>query len=301
MRNPAGTASGRAERAWPRIGIGRIGAGHGRQRREGVVDGEREHRYAIERAAGRHEAGGGDQAEARLEADDVAQSGRHAARPGSIGAERERNEAGADRDRRTRARSAGNERGIEQVARRAVGRAHADQAGGELIEIGLADDDGAGPPEPRDAGRVLARVVREGRAGGGGRQSRDVDIVLDRDRHAVEREIGIALGRQRRGFGERVGFIAQRDENGGIAVGADARVGARDRRFGAARARTMRLHDRGYRLAHLHHPLPTAIVTLSLAATLTPAHAISASSMPAGPAQRGRRSGQARRREICTK
>ena len=40
-------------------------------------------------------------------------------------------------------------------------------------------------------------------------------------------------------------------------MGADARVGARDRRFGAARARTVRLHDRGYRLAHLHHPLPT--------------------------------------------
>ena len=67
-------------------------------------------------------------------------------RPGSggVGAERERNEAGADRDRRTRARAARNERRIEQVARRAVGRAHADQSGGELIEIGLADDDGAG-------------------------------------------------------------------------------------------------------------------------------------------------------------
>ena len=98
-------------------------------------------------------------------------------------------------------------------------------------------------------------VVGEGRAGGGGRQSRDVDIVLDRERHAVERKIASRLGRQRRGFGERVGFIAQRDEDGGIAVGADARVGARDRRFGAGRARAMRLHDRGYRLAHLHRPL----------------------------------------------
>ena len=139
-----GHRSRRAERPWARIGIGGIGAGHGRERGEGIVDGEREHRDAIERAAGRHDARGGDQAEARLEADDVAQPRRHAARAGGVGAERERNEAGADRDRRTRARSAGNQRRIEQVARSAVGRAHADEAGGELVEIGLADDDGAG-------------------------------------------------------------------------------------------------------------------------------------------------------------
>ena len=189
--------------------------------------------------------------------------------------------------------------GIEQVARRAVGRAHADQAGGELVEIGLADDDGAGPPEPRDAGRVLARVVREGRAGGGGRQSRDVDIVLDRDRHAVEREIGIAIGRQRRGFGERVGFIAQRDENGGIAVGADARVGARDRRFGAARARTVRLHDRGYRLAHLHHPLPTVTHKPRCNLDACSRHFSKQHASRSGATRAA--SGQARRREICTK
>ena len=42
-----------------------------RERRQRVVDGEREHRDAVERAAGRHDAGGRDQAEARLEADDV--------------------------------------------------------------------------------------------------------------------------------------------------------------------------------------------------------------------------------------
>src|SRR5258705_9606021 len=34
--------------------------------------------------------------------------------------------------------------GIEGVARHAIGRAHADQAGGELVEVGLADQDRAG-------------------------------------------------------------------------------------------------------------------------------------------------------------
>ena len=45
---------------------------------------------------------------------------------------------------------------LEGVARHAVGRAHADQAGRELIEVGLADDDRAGAPQPRDARSRLA-------------------------------------------------------------------------------------------------------------------------------------------------
>jgi len=36
-----------------------------------------------------------------------------------------------------------NEVAAHRIDRDAVGRAHADQAGGELIEIGLADHDGA--------------------------------------------------------------------------------------------------------------------------------------------------------------
>ena len=34
--------------------------------------------------------------------------------------------------------------GLKRIARNAVGRAHADEAGRELIEVGLADDDRAG-------------------------------------------------------------------------------------------------------------------------------------------------------------
>ena len=49
---------------------------------------------------------GRDQAEARLQADDVVEPGRHAARAGGVGAERERHQAGGDRDRRAGARAA---------------------------------------------------------------------------------------------------------------------------------------------------------------------------------------------------
>ena len=114
-----------SERTRTRIGIGRVGAGQHRERRKRVVGGEREHRYAIERAAGRHQPGGGDETEARLEPDDVAERRRHAAGPGRIGAERERHEAGRDRERRAAARAARDQARIEQVARDAVGRAHA--------------------------------------------------------------------------------------------------------------------------------------------------------------------------------
>src|SRR5262249_9733655 len=84
------------------------------------------------------------------------------------------------------------------------------------------------------------RRIGEGRAGGGGRQSGDVDVVLDRDRHAEKRSIGeraiaVAFGGERLRFGERVRFRAQRDEDRGIVVRADARGGARDGGFGARR------------------------------------------------------------------
>ena len=49
----------------------------------------------------------------------------------------------------------GTKAGVERIARHAVGRAHADQAGRELVEIGLADDDGAGIDQAlHDLGRA---------------------------------------------------------------------------------------------------------------------------------------------------
>src|SRR5262249_43900735 len=92
------------------------------------------------------------------------------------------------------------------------------------------------------------------------------------DRHAVKRAIGErailgAFGGERLGLGERVGLRAQRDEDRGIIVRADARVSARDGGLEARRARAMRLHDRSARLARPSLP-PLAGACAILASTM---------------------------------
>ena len=73
--------------------------------------------------------------------------------------------AGRDRDRRARARAAGDELGDDRVAARAVvRRPGADQAGGELVEVGLAREDRAGVEQLlRRAGAERSGRVRERR------------------------------------------------------------------------------------------------------------------------------------------
>ncbi|MGY4457109.1 hypothetical protein ACVWYI_001069 [Bradyrhizobium sp. LB13.1] len=125
--------------------------------------------------------------------------------------------------------------------------AYADEAGRELVEIGLADDDGAGGAQPLHRGRIMHRRIREGRAGRGGRKSQRVDIVLYHDRHAIERQAGGVLRGELLGLRDRVLFVAQADEHGRIVVVADALIGACDRLRRRERARAMRGHNRGDR------------------------------------------------------
>jgi len=78
---------------------------------------------------------------------------------------------------------------IEGVRHRTVGRARADQAGGELVEVGLADDDGAGIDQALHHRRVgSGGAAGEARAAGGGGQAGDVDVVLHSERHAEQRQ-----------------------------------------------------------------------------------------------------------------
>ena len=177
-------------------------------------------------------------------------AGGHAAGAGGVGAERQRHQTRGDRNRRARARSARDQRRIERIARHAIGRAHADQAGGELVEVGLADDDGAGAFEPRDGGRVPAGIVGKRRAGGGRRQAGDVDVVLDRDRHAEQRPALRARRFQRLGFRKRRGLLAQADEDRRIAMRPDARETAGHRLGWTARSRDMGADNRGNGLGH---------------------------------------------------
>ena len=99
--------------------------------------------------------------------------------------------------------------------------------------------------EPRHRGRIGGRLVREGRTGRGGGQAPDVDVVLDGDRDAVKRTLGVAFRHQRPGLGHRPRPRSQRDEHGRIAVGGDARIGALDRLDRRQDIGAMRPHDVG--------------------------------------------------------
>jgi len=83
------------------------------------------------------------------------------------------------------------------------------QAGGELVEIGLADDQRASLSQQRDHGGVLAWPIREGRAGRGSRHAGDVDVVLNPAGNApqwlgygIERAERRCLPQQRLAVGE---------------------------------------------------------------------------------------------------
>ena len=217
-----------SQRPVARKRIGAVGSRHRRQRGHRVVDGEREHRNAVQRPARRHQTGVGDQPEARLQPDDVVEHRRHAARTCGVGAECERHQAGGNRDRRSRTRPARNQIGADRIDGDAVGRADADQTGRELVEIGLADDDGAGRAQFCDRRRILRGRIGESRAGRRGRQALRVDIVLHRDRHAIQRKRRRVLRGQRFGLRQRLLLVAQADEHGGIVVLADALIAARD-------------------------------------------------------------------------
>ena len=136
-----------------------VGARHHRDRPAGQRQGRREHGHAVERPAGRHHAGARDDASRGLDADDAVQRGGHATGARRVRSEGEIDEAERHRDRRPGAGAAGDLRGIPGVADRAVRAAGADEAGRELVEVGLAEHDRAGR---RAAGRRRWRPARAG-------------------------------------------------------------------------------------------------------------------------------------------
>src|SRR5580704_8356347 len=77
--------------------------------------------------------------------------------------------------------------GRERAPRRAIWRARPVESRGELVEIGLADRNGARVDETLDHGRGFARVVGKRRARGSRHAARKIDVVLDSERYAVKR------------------------------------------------------------------------------------------------------------------
>ena len=100
---------------------------------------------------------------------------------------REVHDAGRHRAGRAGRRSARHICRIEAIARHAVRTACADKAGGKLIQIGLADQQRAlRPANAAPQGAVCRRGVGVAGTASRRRQAGDVDVVLDRKRHAPE-------------------------------------------------------------------------------------------------------------------
>ena len=176
------------------VGIGFVRALDDGEHAGGVGHREGEDGDAVEAAAGRHDAAGADASGGRLQADDLVEAGGHAARS-------RRCRCRARRARRRAATTTAEPElepplmrvGVAGAARPAVGRARADEAGGELVEVGLADADGAGGDQLLRPRRRAPPAVGERRTGGGGRQPGDVDVVLDRERHTEQGQLGAPL------------------------------------------------------------------------------------------------------------
>ena len=181
--------------------VGRVEAARAAQHRSGIRGGEREDRHAVERSAGGHHAARAEQAARRLEADDVVERGRHASGARGVGAEAEADQSGGNRDRGAGARAAGQVARIEGIDRRAVRRTYPDQTRRELIEVGFADQQTAGGKQCVDHSGVRFGDVAEFGTGRGGRLTRDIDVVLDREGDPVERQVlrvaPLQLGRAR--------------------------------------------------------------------------------------------------------
>ncbi len=118
----------------------------------------RENRYTVIGFARWHYAVGADHPERGFDSDDALQARGHAPRARSVGADRDVGLAGGDRDRRSRAGSAADEFGPAAVGHRAVRRAGANQAGRELVEVGLATT-----TAPADRSAATAAASRAGR------------------------------------------------------------------------------------------------------------------------------------------
>ena len=148
----------------------------------------RKHADAIERATGRHQSARAPAALARFVADQMVERRRDPPRPRRVCAQREGNKSRCNRDRRSRTRATADIGAVIGVAGNAEGAARADEAGRELVEIGLAHAQGPGGFELRHDICRMSRSIGKGRAAGGGFEPVDVDIVLHREGNARQRK-----------------------------------------------------------------------------------------------------------------
>jgi len=128
---------------------------------------------------------------------------------------------------RTAGGAAGEDAGVGRLQAVAVVAIFAGDAVGKLVQVGFADDDDAGAAEAGGEPGVCGCVLFMGRIKFGAaacRESREVETILKRDRHTMQRQEFVAGGgavELSLGFGKGpVGVKGQVDIAAGIAVGA---------------------------------------------------------------------------------
>ena len=194
-----------------RVGVGGVKAARGLEDLPGVGTGQGEDRDAVQGAAGGDDAGGAEAAASRLEADQVVECRRHTARPGGVRAEREGDQAAGDGYGRTGTGPAGDVTVVKNAGTRAIGGTGADQARGELVHVGLADQDSPGAFQfLNHSGRRLGDVT-ERRAGRRRCHAGHVHVVLDGEWDAVEGQCRLVAAFQV--FGPRKDLLTRHQRN----------------------------------------------------------------------------------------
>ncbi len=162
-----------------------------------------------------------------------------------------------DRDGRSRTRAARHEIAAHRISGNAVGRAHADEAGGELVEVGLADHDGAGRAQPARlrSDPAPADRRRPGRRRWSARPRASM-LSFTATGTPIQRKLGGVLPSQRFRLPPALPFSSREgDEDGGVVMVADALEAARHGLFGEVGAGAMRGDNRGYGLRRFMSPL----------------------------------------------
>ena len=161
----------------------------------GVSHRARDRPDVIERRAQGHDAVDGHLAEPGLQPHQAARGRRNPDRAARVGADGAQRHAGHHGGGRSAARAPGGPRRVERVADGAKCRVFARRAQRELVQVGLADQHGAGRLQPRgDDGVGGGGRERTHVRGGRGGHARLVDQVLERDWDAVQRPAIVSAG-----------------------------------------------------------------------------------------------------------
>ena len=144
----AGRGHHRRHRRVDRGGVHRVVPGHRLVQQGGVEHGPAERARRVQAGRERHHPVPGRAAVGRLGADDAADRGGLADRAAGVGADGQRRLVGGDRGGGPAGRAAGDLGQVPRVVAGAVGGVLGGGAHGELVHVGLAEDDRAGLLEP---------------------------------------------------------------------------------------------------------------------------------------------------------